>query len=469
MNNTGVSVHESSSDGAKKSEKIIYIANMSEDVWPFIQGMTNDQERAFEIEENANLADHQLFALTDEDDVIFVSPKPLSSALVDYYKYLFNKKSIKILVPRIHTGQICIDIINDPEVIQTLIEEANSVKKLTLIPYTTSHQFFQLVDKLQQKGISISTPESPEEEAAWTVNLFGSKSGIRQLSQQSSAKEPDFKMAEGLICANIFDAAQIAASVYVKEQGVVIKTNKGHSGAGVLIFREGDLPPNYRECVKKIQEWLDKDKYWTLFPIVIEHFIHTQKTIGGGFPNVEFKISKNGKIEFLYFCGCRVLPDGVFKGIEINEDIMSDRVSARLIDTGFFIGEQYAEAGYRGYYDVDFVAAKNGEIFVAESNTRRTGGTHVYKIARALLGENFMIEGYVLSDNSFKFTRTQQPNFESVMSTLNPISYNRKTKEGVVVVSANMLMQRQLEYVILAENKRRAFEIEKTMESLLRE
>ncbi|OGG11688.1 hypothetical protein A2Z00_00655 [Candidatus Gottesmanbacteria bacterium RBG_13_45_10] len=452
----------------KKIEKIVYIANLSEDVWPFIGGITKDQDRSFEIEENANLADHQLFALSDEDDVIFVSPKPIAPALVDYYKYLFNKKNIRILVPRVHTGQICIDIINDSEIMQVLIDEANSVNKLTLLAYSASHQFFQLVDALSQKGITVYTPESPDEELAWTVNYFGSKSGIRQLAQQSSAREPDLRMPEGMICANTVDAAQIAASVYMKERGVVIKTNKGHSGAGVLIFREGDFPFEYKACVHVIQEWLDKDKYWSMFPIIIEQLIHVQHAVAGGFPNVEFQITKSGKIEFLYYCGCRVLPDGVFKGIEIHDGVVSDRISTRLIDTGYYIGEQYASAGYRGYFDVDFVAAKNGEIYVSESNTRRTGGTHVYKIAQELLGKNFMTEGYVLSDNSFKFTRTQQLTFESVVSSLAPITYDRRKKEGIVIVSANMLAQQQLEYVILAENKKRAYEIEAKMESLLR-
>lgn len=452
----------------KRHEKLIYIANMSEDVWPFIEGITNDQDRAFEIEENANLADHQLFSLAEEDDVIFVSPKPISAALVDYYKYLFDKKSLTVLVPRVHTGQLCLDMINDAEIMQSLVEEANSVKKLTLVPYSTSHQFFVLVDEFRKRGIHVYTPESPEEESAWAVNLYGSKSGIRQLAQQSSAREPDFRMAEGIICANIFDAAQIAASVYIKEAGVVIKTNKGHSGAGVLIFRGGDLPADYRSCVNAIQKKLDKDKYWSMFPIIIEHLINVNYAVAGGFPNVEFRVAKNGKVEFLYFCGSRVLPNGVFKGIEISQDIMTDRVAARIMDTGFYIGEQYAAAGYRGYFDVDFVAAKNGEIYVCESNTRHTGGTHTYNIALKLIGKNFMTDAYVISDNSFRFERKQTPTFESVISLLGHLAYNRESKEGVVVVSANMLAQRQLEYVILAQNKKRAYEIEQQMEALLR-
>ena len=68
-------------------------------------------------------------------------------------------------------------------------------------------------------------------------------------------------------------------------------------------------------------------------------------------------------------------PDGSFRGMEIHNDVISDQIAARLVDTGFYIAEQYRAAGYRGYFDVDFVASRNGQVYVTESNVRRTGGT----------------------------------------------------------------------------------------------
>ncbi len=451
----------------KHPEKVVYIFNMSEDVWSFINAISNRKFHQWEIDDNADLSDRgELFSNADEDGLIYISPKKLDEAYVSYVKELFAIKSLEILVPEIHTGVICDDIRHDEKIMNRLVDASNSVKKLTLTSYSTSPQFLTLVETLKAKGITVYTPESPEINCAWTVNFYGSKSGIRQLVQMSGAKEPDLKMPEGVIVTGIIDAAKIAANKFVKENGVVIKTNKGHSGSGVLIFREHDLPNEYTECEKAIHAILAKDAYWEQFPIVVESLVNVNSTVAGGFPNVEFKIQKNGKIEFLYYCGMRVTKEGVFQGIEINQDVVNDRVAARMIDTGFFVAEQYAAAGYRGYFDVDFIAAKNGEIYVTESNTRRTGGTHAYKAGKLLVGKEFMKETYILSDNAVVLP-DRLSTFEKVYQILLPVLFDKQTKEGVVIASANLIRQHRLAFVIFGANEKRALEIETKMKELL--
>lgn len=451
----------------KRHEKIVYIFNLSEDVWPFIQAMSDPHERQFEIDWNANLAERDLLSIAEENEAIFVSPRPIKQSFLTYHQQVFGERHISILVPKTHTGEVCEDIIKDSDIIDALVTAANSVKKLTLISYSASPQFFHLVDVLQKKGITVYTPESPDISSAWTVNFYGSKSGIRQLAQKSGAIEPDFKIADGLICASIYDAAMIAANKYIKEDGVVIKTNKGHSGAGVLIFRPGDLPKEYSACEKAIHAILKKDKYWDEFPIVIEDLLNVNPSVGGGFPNVEFKIQKSGKIELLYYCAMRVDKQGVYKGQEIHESVLPERLAARIIDTGFFIGEQYAAAGYRGYFDVDFVAAKNGEIYVTESNARRTGGTHMYKTAENLIGKDFMTDSYTLSNNDYELPKGKKPSFDELTDVLSPLLFDKKTKEGVVIATSNLLEQSKFAYIIFGKNEKRSLEIEAQMEQLL--
>lgn len=446
----------------------VYLSNLSEDVWPFIAAMSDPAVREAEIAENANLVDRDLFSFAGEDNVLFVSPRPISQEFLTYFQKLFGNKNFRVMVTEHHSGEICQDIIRDPRIIAAIDSAANGAKRLTIEAYATSPQFLELVTYLHKRKLTVYTPEAPEAEDAWTVNFFGSKSGIRQLAQKSGAVEPDFKMPEGLICMFVLDAARIAAKIYVKERGVVLKTNKGHSGAGILIFRPGDLPTDYTACEQRILEQLKKERYWNKFPIIIEHYVPVAPTIGGGFPNCEFKIGKSGKVEFLYYCGMRVSPQGVFRGVEIHNDVLTDRVAAQIVDTGFFVGERYAASGYRGYYDVDFIAAKNGELYVTESNVRRTGGTHVYKAASHLFGRDFMYDTYILSNNGYVLPKTITRAFGEILSRLTPILFNKKTREGLIICSENLLRQGNLAYIIFAHNKKRAYEIEEQMESLLR-
>jgi hypothetical protein len=440
---------------------------MSEDVWPFISSIQNRKNRSAEIEDNAILSERDLFLFSGEDNVLYVAPYTISEAFLSYFTRLTGIKNFRVVVPKQHTGVICEDVTRDRYVMEAIVAAANSSRKLTMTSYATSLQFLHLAESLRKKGIAVSTPDAPEEEDAWTVNFFGSKSGIRQLAQQSSSKELDFRMPDGVICSGLADAARIAANRYVKERGVVLKINKGHSGLGVLIFRPGDLPEIYRDCETVIRTKLSEEKYWNTFPIVIERFIEENPAVGGGFPNVEFRVSKTGKVEFLYYCGMRVAKDGTFKGIEIHTNVVLNRVATQMIDTGYFIGEQYAKNGYRGYFDVDFVAARNGELYVTESNVRRTGGTFVYMTALRWFGKNFMDTVYTLSNNAFQLPGNQKHTFEGILKTLTPILFNKKKREGLVIVSEQYLALNRFSYIIFGRSERRALAIETEMESLL--
>lgn len=451
-----------------ESETTVYICNMSEDVWPFIQAMSDKKSRQFEIAENASLSDRDLFSFCGEDNIIFVLPQVVGENFLTYFTGIFGRKNFRFLIPKTHSGLICQDLMDDEELMNQLEAAANGSRRLTLKSYTTSQSFLQLVSRLREKGLSVSTPGAPEEEDAWTVNFFGSKSGIRQLSNSSRAAEPDFVMAEGVICSGIVDASRIAAKKYIKERGVVIKTNKGHAGAGVLLLHESELPGNYADCQQEILRILKKDSYWDMFPIVIESLVSINNTVAGGSPNAEFRILKNGHVDFLFFGGMRVTEQGVFRGMEINNEVISNQMAARIVDTGFFVAEQYRAAGYRGYFDIDFVAAKNGQVYVTESNVRRTGGTHVFAVAENLFGKDFMYLTYILSHNSYELSDKREYDFVSVQEKLAPILFDKKKREGLIIISENLLAYRRLAYIIFAANKKRAYEIEIEIENLLR-
>lgn len=455
-------------NSARKTDQFMYMFNMSEDVWPFIDAISDPKARQFEINENANLSDREVFSIAGQPNAIFITPKAIDQDFLNYSIEVTKAKNLQVWVPSHHSGELSKDCLNDQSLFERLVAIGKQSQRLVMVPYSTSFQFLELVAALREAGVEVYTPESPDEEHAWTVNFFGSKSGIRQLVQKSAALEPDLVVPDGLICVGQIDAARIAANKYIKEHGVVLKTNKGHSGAGVLIFREGELPSTYKACERAILQVLEKDAYWEMFPIVIESLINVNSAVGGGFPNVEFKIKRNGEIEFLFFCGLRVTSDGVFRGIEINENVINDRIEARLVDTGFFVGEQLAAAGYRGSYDVDFIVGKNNQIYVTESNVRRTGGTFLYEAALVLIGKEFMQDSYMFCESGYKLPTDRTVTFSEIKELLRPVLYNHSIKEGVVILYANLLKQHNFGYMVFGNNKKRSLMIEEEMMRLLK-
>jgi hypothetical protein len=450
-----------------KKELTIYIYNMAEDEWSFLSSIQPIEKR-YEFITDCNIySESYLFANASESEFIYISPVEISNSFKNYFQLLTSNKKVDIYVPQTKTSLICKDLYTDKQLFGEIVSKAKKYKKVTLISYATSPEFLELKDRMIQLGINVVTPESPELENAWTVNFFGSKSGIRQLAQQSRAVEPDFIMPDGVICVGKLDAAKIAANRYIKEKGVVLKTNKGSGGQGVLIFRDGELPKDYKSCEKRIYELLSEDGYWERFPIIIEELINVDYSAPGAFPNIEFKIHKSGKIEMLYYCMMMVTKEGKYYGLDIHEDVINERTAARIIDTGYYIAEQYAEAGYRGHFDIDMIA-NNKHIYVCESNTRNTGGTDIYKLVYDLFGEDFMSDVYVLNRNNYRFNNQEKISFRKVIDTLKPILYDKKKKEGVILSSSVPLEYNQLLYTVLGKNKKRAFELQETFYDLLK-
>lgn len=450
-----------------KNELVVYVFNVVEDEWSFVSSIQPVEKRFETITSMNYAAECYLFANASENEFIYISPIKISNSFKKYFQNICNNKKVDIFVPQRKTGLICKDLYTDKTLFNDFIKKIKKYKKISLISYATSPEFLELKDRLLQVGVNVTTPEAPNLENAWTVNFYGSKSGIRQLAQQSRAVEPDFIMPEGVICVGRLDAAKIAANRYINEKGVVLKTNKGSGGQGVLIFRDGELPKDYKSCEKRIYELLSEDGYWDRFPIIIEELINVNYNNGSAFPNIEFKIHKSGKIEMLYYCLMMVTGEGKYYGLDMHEDIINERVAARIIDTGYYIAEQYSEAGYRGHFDVDMIASNNHHIYVCESNTRNTGGTDIFKLTRELFGEDFFSDIYVLNRNDYTFKNQKEIDFDSLVKKMQPVLFDKKKKEGVIIGSSSYLKNSELLYTVFGKNKKRAYQIHSSLLELL--
>ena len=75
---------------------------------------------------------------------------------------------------------------------------------------------------------------------------------------------------------------------------------------------------------------------------------------------------------------------------------------------------------------------------------------------------------YILSNNNYEFTQDHEYTFSEVLSLLSPILFDKQSREGIVLISENLLSYHKLAYIIFGKNKKRAYELETQMEQLLR-
>ena len=423
------------------------IFNMSEDVWEFIQAITDKDRRDKEIRENACLGDREIWNCPAEGETIMILAKTLSDNFLKYFEEVFGRK-VRVWIPEEKSGIICEDIFEDKQIFNKLV----GLSEIRLVSYCTSVPFINLVSKLREQGVVVKTPEAPEGKDIGVINKYGTKSGIRKTG---------VVVAPGWIIGGVDEAIVKAAEVYRRNNGVVIKTNKGHAGMGVEIFREGDLPTGAGETEEAIRKLFSGDEYWRKFPIVVEQYVELDIKVGGGSPNVEIRVEESGGVNFLYPCGMRVNKQGEFEGVETGPEIINDEVVRRMKDSGTKLGKIYSREGYRGYFEVDFVAGKDGSLYVTESNIRRTGGTHVYNLGVGLFGEGFVNRMSAKSSNWYKLP--EKITFEEMRNKIRGIEFDKKKKEGVIITNENTLSLGRLGYVVFGKNKKRTREIEEKL------
>ena len=427
--------------------KTVYISNISEDVWEFITSL-DPNTMSNEIEENTFLSDRAIFTLPDSS--VFIAAKSISPQYKDYITSLIHLDDFHVIIPQNADGQLSLDLTNDLPLIKTL----SQFGQINLTAYSSTSQLYQLHQKLIQSGLTVNLPLSPQPQHQDTVDNFGSKSGIRRLVE--SLKDPDIFMAPGQIFDSKATALKYASEKLNQSEGVVIKTNRGHAGMGVIV-----LPPG-----SSIPKTFETDAYWDKFPIVVEKYIDVDPSIGGGFPNLEYLIDASGRVQLLYSCGMSMSSPGVFSGVEIGFGALPSVVLDKMIKIGQKIGQKYSNSGYCGYFDIDFAAGKDGKLYITESNLRQTGGSHVYHLAQRLFGQDFDQKTYIISDNTFSLPPSNWT-FSSISQLFQPILYNPDTKEGIVIVSENMLSRNQLSYVAFAPDRSKTLNLISSMAQLI--
>ena len=431
----------------------IFIANLSEIARP-IAHLMEKKEAKFEIHEDHYLCDRFLFS--DEKNRILVTPYLIDKDFYDFNKKIIGFKHLINLSPKKIGESICESIIKDKELFEKLIILIKNNPKIRLISYSTTEEFTKLVKLLRKCNLVFQTPDMPEFGQEWTGPFFDSKAGFRQSVYNLKGNFPE--IPDGMICDGIVEVIAWAEYFLKKYKGCVIKSNRGLAGAGLKIIKIDQIKNN---DIKTYLTNILKEKYWSKDLVVVEKYIESNKKISGGSPNVELKINEKG-VETLYFCGMRVSDEGVFQGIEVGLGALPLYVKKNLRQPAIKFGQFLKSAGYKGFFELDWVYGLDGKLYSIEANLRRTGGTHVYEIAKVLLGDDFQNKYYVTATNIQVAPKLKNKSFNEVKNILNDILYPiQGKKKGVIITIFSYLKFGKLGYIVIGKNKKETLEIEK--------
>lgn len=380
----------------------------------------------------------------ESDDKIVITPHLIPLPLFELNKRICGFKNVVNVAPSVGDIELSNTIARDKKLRRLLSKEASDNPQLTISPYAVTKDFLELSDQFP-----VQVKEKPPSKSLWTVAYLDSKAGFRAEMLKLAAEHKGIKVPQGFVAQDAAEVQTIAEWFYENGQSSILKANFGESGWGIAILK-AESYPSLSVFRKQVRKLLQSDVIWHNTSIVVEQFIEPDASVAGGSPSTEVFVSEEGISPF-YHCGQLLNEFGGFLGVEIGKGVLSETLARKLTRIGNIIGKWYWELGYRGFFDIDFIISKDGEIYVVETNTRRTGGTHTYDLAKHLFGSEWENEAYLLSHDSFRYQKKRM-DAEKVLQKAGPLLYPMKGEQKGIIVTLISEWSSVMGYVVVAGN-----------------
>jgi len=387
---------------------------------------------------------------------MIITPYLMDPIFLKRNSRVLKYRNVKNISPEKIEVSLCEAIVNNRKTFDQLVKTIKDNPGISITPYAVTNEFISLISKLKKLNLKFKSLEIPSPKSLWTVKYLDSKSGFREAVNKIKG-DNKINLPQGFICRDIEEADKISKWFLRSGKSCVLKANFGESGWGLKVLRDR----------AKIEgEDAYRDDIWTNTIIVVEEYINRDTEVAGGSPSVEILVNKEGA-QITYICGQTVDSFGSFEGVSLGKNILECKDLAELKRLGLILGKEYWKLGYRGYFDLDTVVEKKSRnIYLIETNTRRTGGTHTYDIAKRLFGSKWEEKSFLISNDQFPYSRKIKTP-EAIFDRLDNILYPKKTSGSGVIITIIDAERHMLGFVIVSKDKSECLKIHTELSNLL--
>jgi len=393
--------------------------------------------------------DRTLLWLGDPKLVITSFPTPMMPYLQDHLGY----RGTTIASPASPSPSLCRDIVNDPALMQRIVDHAGPNRAVQLVPYVTSVPFLQLAEALRaQHHLTVELPESPGPDTHWLRDYMDSKAGFRVMTSRWLRTEG--LLPEGVVCRSLEEAAAVAHWFCVNGRACIAKPDNGMLSLGLSLFR-----PDSNGSLQSILEKLQYNVFLRDDLIVVEEFIDSPNSVS---PSIEIYVppAGSGKPQFTYMCNQVFV--GLGTSLLVSRELKGTRWFQPVIDSALVIGEHLQQMGYAGHFDIDAIVDHNDHAYLVELNPRRTGGTHIHEFGYFAFGLNYLDQVSLLGHSSMKSGPITR--YDELMDTLGDLLYPMNGEpRGVVISAAATLPQGLFGCILVGATTEDATDIQELM------
>lgn len=359
-----------------------------------------------------------------DDNKVIVTTLPIPQRLFAYNCNILGLKNAINISPKYSSYSLCQNILKDQGFLEKFKEIIKSNPGIQITTYAYTKEVNDLIERLKTEGYNFSVLEKPHKDIS-VINYLDSKAGFRETVGPLAG----VLIPNGYICLNQEELISKIIDFQKNENAFVIKANEGESGWGLLIAK-GETVKNRAKLIRIIKSELKNDGIWKSMPYVIEQYIDLYTEIVGDSPSIELFLDTS-RTNINYSCTQLFNKEGEFNGIAMGKDILDSKIQKSMENMALKVGHEYHKLGYKGFFDIDFIVSKDNRLYALETNTRRTGGTHVFDLAKRIFGNKWHNHVFV-SNDSFKYGDHKIP-LEDVLNRLKDILFPMKKQEGLVL------------------------------------
>lgn len=370
----------------------IVLANVAEAFGDVLVRLRDPVERRQRIAHEHDLAQRAYF--WEGDNKLVITPFPIPVAIAQNNATACGYRNVWTASPRSIRVSLCSAVRSDASLMALLRRTITANPGVVLSPYAETVEFFDLTSRL---GHPVGN-RAHHRVRGFLRSYLDSKVGFRMEALSVLSKVAHIRIPDGIICQSIDEIVDAVGFFNTRDQSCVAKANSGESGWGIRMFQRGAKPPGVRRMVTSA---FGPSTPWAGSPVVVEQFVDSPRSPDDA-PSAEVFVSDRS-VRVTYVCAQTIRGIGDFHGIALGRRVLRRRDSDRLRRAARLIGRRYQSLGYRGFFDLDAVVSARGDLYVLETNARRTGGTHVYDLARRLAGPRYYTRAYFASIDVFEY------------------------------------------------------------------
>ena len=435
-----------------KTIPVVMLANASEGKLDYLQ---RDRDNLETHIYTTQLWGDRAFFWLGNSKLIIVS-RPIVHSV--YLQETIGYQGTRYLVPKEPTACLSLDVLREPDLIDELIQYAGPAKTLQLIPYVNTRQFFKLVDVLKTEyGFTLLLPESPDPEIIWLQEHIDTKAGFRNLISQwlidSDPSWPQFP--QGLVVNTLAQTAEVVLWFAKSSCACIVKSNNSIYGMGHQRFY-----PDECTSIEAIHSRLKTNPFLPGDTIAIEELIQSEQELS---PSIELFVPPPGKgdPEITYMMNQLFLEFGQCSGVLLTKELQEENWYEPFAEVGLFIAEKFQSMGYVGHFDIDAIADDKSQLFLLESNPRRTATTHIHEFGKFFFGPNYLDEIVLLAQ---EMESGSIRSFDRLLEAIGDLQYPHypanHERRGIIVTLASILEIGCFGYLIVATSMAEAIALQ---------